>query len=481
MYSRLEPLLFALLAGVVMLAPVPLGSNRPWSSGLLQAVLFCALALVLVVVLRNARRRPWLDRWRESRAVMLLLAAWLAVMAGQLLPGGSALQIGATGAHSAASLYAQAPQLNGDGVRGWSAPATVDVGTTLSSLLKYGSYVAALALALLLARTRTRIVVLAALVVAICTLQSIYGIAVYVAGDTLQWWDPRFSPEGVAGTYVNQNHFAGLIVIGIGLALGMLGAVPLRSRRRGLHGLIEYALAWLQGPSSLLTFALLCMSGALVLSASRGALAALLGMSVAGFFLARKRTGVGAALPTPLLLVVLLGLGGAWLGGYDLVRKLDAQGLGSNRLELAATTVELARHNVITGSGAGTFRWQFPAVRAPELGSSFYQHAHNDWLEMVVDVGVPGAAMLALALTLAFWRILGGLRQRHDRAARGLLAGCLVACGAFVVHALVDFNFNIPANAVIFFIVLGLGLNVASREAFAAHEREPYKNYGRRH
>ena len=115
-------------------------------------------------------------------------------------------------------------------------------------------------------------------------------------------------------------------------------------------------------------------------------------------------------------------------------------------------------------------------MRDASFGDNFYQHAHNDWLEMVVDLGVIGALPLFFCIGLAFRTIVAGLRERQDILACAVLLGTLISTAAFVVHALVDFNFHIPANAVYFFVCLALGVNASSRASFAS-SREPKYGY----
>ncbi len=83
------------------------------------------------------------------------------------------------------------------------------------------------------------------------------------------------------------------------------------------------------------------------------------------------------------------------------------------------------------------------------------RHLHNDYFEVVVETGWPGAFLVVWLIVAFVWLALGN--QRRDLATKGLLIG--LAC--LFAHAAVDFNHQIPANAMLFVAAAGM---VASRE-----------------
>ncbi|HSH42888.1 MAG TPA: hypothetical protein VK973_12260, partial [Arenicellales bacterium] len=58
--------------------------------------------------------------------------------------------------------------------------------------------------------------------------------------------------------------------------------------------------------------------------------------------------------------------------------------------------------------------------------------------------------------------MLTGYRVRRNPVIRGVIFGCLVSTGFMLLHALVEFNFRIPANAAYFHVIAALGI-AASR------------------
>ncbi len=348
-------------------------------------------------------------------------------------------------------------------------PLSVDTGSTLAMCLRLLAYTGVFLLVMLLVRIPGRAACIAIVIVGCAVLQTIYGIAVRTHwGSGL--WDPGFTANAVSGTYVNRNHFAGLMVLAVSLCAG--GLV-----QRGFFSAagadwksnVSSIISWLLSSSLWLLFALLITIGGLILSTSRGGLlAAGGGLLIAGIVSRRW----GAVMHGTLLLGLIALFAIAWLGGGTLGEKLIGQGLESNRPLLARTTLTLIGQAPVLGGGGGTFEWRFPAVRGPELEDLHYDHAHNDYLETLADLGLFGGVLLGTVLTLGFWRIAKGLRARHDKQIKALLYGVLAALSGALLHALVDFNFRIPANAAYFFALLGLGIAAADRQHLYAQRRE---------
>ena len=80
-------------------------------------------------------------------------------------------------------------------------------------------------------------------------------------------------------------------------------------------------------------------------------------------------------------------------------------------------------------------------TEGPEM--TYYREAHNDYLQLLTEVGVVG-------LVIALWGVFRLVaRTWRDPWLLAALVGPLL-------HALVDFGFQIPAVAVLFAVVAGL-------------------------
>lgn len=101
--------------------------------------------------------------------------------------------------------------------------------------------------------------------------------------------------------------------------------------------------------------------------------------------------------------------------------------------------------NWLRGVGAGGFRYLFPEyVKSyPEIyhgGAWFWEHAHSDWLEIPIEVGLLGDVLFAGAIIWWIWFFVRS-RMVWNTLAMPLLLGCLQT----LIHASFDFPFQCPA------------------------------------
>jgi O-antigen ligase len=167
-------------------------------------------------------------------------------------------------------------------------------------------------------------------------------------------------------------------------------------------------------------------------------------------------------------------VGVAWLGAGGIVEKLETVGFANNRGDIREAIYAMVRDFWLTGSGAGTFQWVFPAYKTEALGGGYYEHAHNDFLELLAGQGVTGFVLAGGAICILLLRIVSGYLRRRDPLMRGALFFAICGATSLLAHGLVDFNLNIPANAALFFILLGVGLVAADLERGGGRRRSHY-------
>ncbi len=196
---------------------------------------------------------------------------------------------------------------------------------------------------------------------------------------------------------------------------------------------------------------------AFLLTISRwGIASAILSGTAVGVLFLRRRgrlaIGTAVALGCIVLLNILLLFQPLW-SRYSLL--FDTAGLRElGRPQAWRQSLGIVGDFPLFGAGAGSFKYVFPRYQSPELPGWFHQ-AHNDYLNLLCDLGLVGFLLAAAVLVLAVRRILPA-RRGSDSTRRWLVGAGLAACGAPLIHALADFDFQIPAIAMQFSFILGL-------------------------
>ena len=205
------------------------------------------------------------------------------------------------------------------------------------------------------------------------------------------------------------------------------------------------------------------MTAGLFFSRSRmgivAALCALALMTVFGGM--QRKTGMwpaAAVMACVTILVLWLGAGSA-LGRFGNISD-EYRSADDSRLSLWQGTARLIAGHPLLGSGLGTFPVAFTKVQTTFRGK-FVNHAHNDYLEVASDLGSPAALLLFGSIVWLLFRIARKAISAESRLDRAIALGCMGSIVAILLHSLTDFNLYIPANALVFSLILGLSSAIA--------------------
>jgi O-antigen ligase len=304
-----------------------------------------------------------------------------------------------------------------------------------------------------------------------------FALSVFAIVQRLSWngrifWvfpvDPEASPFG---PFVNHNHFAAFIAMLVPVATGMLmdearrlsaSATGRAGRGRAARG--RSSTFAIHGPEPfarllLAAFVVAVMAGALVLSASRGAVIALGAAFVlyGGALLVQGRVSRPEALVAVVLLVTAMALS-SWLGVGPLAQKLKAIGEGDTEPSLMSRalgwkwTVAIVGDFPLLGTGLGTFAESWKHYYPPGT-SAVWHEAHNDYLQLLSETGAVGFVIFLAALGIFAWRFMlpGILTSR--RSEPYTVHGIVVGLVAVAFHSIVDFPLQINACAVLFVVL----------------------------
>lgn len=428
---------------IVVLAPLPFGSFRPWAWSVVGvAATIAGSGWVLAVA--SGRLRPFW-RWWLAPPVLLFagVVAWILVQAAA--PAGNA------GAHPIWQLTEDA---TGVAVRHRISAAPEQAYVALIRLLA-GATV--FWLAMQFGRERVRALQLIRWIGTAAALYALYGLVNFIAGNDYLLIFRRWAYIGdVTGPFVNRNTFATYAGLGV-LTLSVLFADGYRRRWRETDPTLSWVgrrQATLAGwPAIHLTGAVICAM-ALLQSHSRMGLVAS-GTGFAMLLLLMSVTGLVRGWIPIAVATAICGLA-FYASGAGVLERI-ATGGGSDRPELAALTQQAIQSAPLLGSGYGGFASVFPMYRDTTLPApAVYEMAHSTYLELAMEIGLPATAALLIAL---FWfgmtALVGAFRRERDRSlpALGFAATVLVA-----VHATLDFSMQIPGVQLTFAAILGMAV-----------------------
>jgi len=339
--------------------------------------------------------------------------------------------------------------------------ATIDSNATLQQLLLGISYTCIFALSLLIINSKKRIKYTIYTLVASGLFQAVYGSLMTLTGVEYLLLVEKDAYLGVAtGTFVNRNHLAGYLVICLSAGLGLM----IGTLKPGTTNIKEIFRRFLQAFLSskiILRLSLVIMVAALVMTHSRmGNTAFFAGMGIVGtlaIILKGKSIGSTLFLLTSLL-VIDIAVVGTFFGIENVIDRIEGTSQKrETRDEVNLYSLEIHKNNQLTGTGAGTYFTAFPQVREKDVGFMFYDHAHNDYLEFLTERGIIGIAPLVLFILMTFMIAFRGLQKRQNTLLRGCAFASLMSMVSMALHATVDFNLQIPANAATFMVILALG------------------------
>jgi len=117
-------------------------------------------------------------------------------------------------------------------------------------------------------------------------------------------------------------------------------------------------------------------------------------------------------------------------------------------------TLAMFQDYSIIGTGPGTFATVFPQYQPAGTTARFYQ-VHNDYLHFLVELGLFSVPLFCWIL-FSLCRTASRKLKSSSRQTWGITLGALTGIVAILVHSLVDFNLHIPANAILFTVLVGL-------------------------
>ncbi len=274
---------------------------------------------------------------------------------------------------------------------------------------------------------------------------ALFAIAQFLTkADSIYWLvKPRFG-AWIFGPYVNHNHYAGL--------MEMLTPIPLvLSTDRSLR------------PESKVIYLFLgaIMGSSIVLSQSRGGIIALfVQLAVLATALVWSRRSAATSIVFAVLLLFGVGLV-YWLGADPVLKRLNTLTAESTfateqqRISVLHDSIQMVRERPLLGFGLGTFSTAYPKYRG-FVTDLFVNEAHNDYLQALIETGLIGFIAVGWVVWVLCRTIATLSRDWQVRSLMRYRFAALLATVGIAVHSFLDFNLQIPANALLFFVLAGV-------------------------
>ncbi len=398
--SALDALLLYGTFGLLMFGPLAFGAVDHWSTFVLEAG---SLLLFLVWLGKQMRDGEIVIRWNP---LFLPMAGFAVLVLAQIALRSTAYLHDTV---SSTLLYCAYGMLCF--LAGQTLMRSAQARKLAVIFIIYGSVIAAFAL--------------------------LYGIS---PNGRLYWVYPTHG-GWIYGPYVNHNHYAGLMELLAPIPL-VVAFTRLADDRERIAAAIAAAI----------------MVGTIFLSGSRGGMLAIfVELALLAAVLLRQHKPIRFAVAIAAFAVVLMVML-TWLGGKELTARVSsisaesrAEISGGMRLSIDRDGIRMFRQRPVLGWGLGTFPVVYPQFRS-FYTNFFVNEAHDDYLQLLTEMGILGFAAMLWFLFVLFRnarRKIGNWASDVNGAAT---LACTLGLSGILVHSIVDFNLQIPANAALFYV-----------------------------
>ena len=269
--------------------------------------------------------------------------------------------------------------------------------------------------------------------------------ALQVATPGLAWYLYAETNQGSAvGFFANANHMATLLVISIPFVAALAAAGKSRNLQR------YSALLAILAAAVVVLLVGIALNGSLAgyaLAVPVAAASALIVMRPASRL--RRLVGLAGALS---VVVAVAALASSSIGGTRIGQ--DASTSVQSREQILQTTSKAIVDYMPFGSGLGSFVRVYRLYESPDsVWSEYVIHAHNDYAEIALELGIAGIILMLLFLG---WWLLAALAVWRAPSSSAFARAASIASAAVLVHSLVDFPLRTAAISACFAMCLAL-------------------------
>lgn len=423
---------------VLVIVPIPLGSNRAWAWSIL-----CAVSGFLILLL-SLRHTDWMKRrgvkpWLLATLLpATLVLVWCVIQATWPLP----------------SMANQWPWSFLQGTDGRLSASPVQ---SIDSLMIAGSSVAGFLLGIWLSNRKSGATLALTAIMISGALDVAFGfLNDALTGSMRIFFFERFSAykaqEGISGFFVYKNAFACHTALAALSAFFLLQEESLKHMFPGQSRLRGVLLTLISSHAfGLWYFLLFCFLLAGVFAAD----SRLVSLSTAfiipiGLFSAASRFRTA--------LITLFGAAAALISAMLMNSTLMARFITleqsiSTRVGIYEIAIKAILERPLSGYGLGSFKWIFWNLQ-PATEQNSYQEVHSTALEAIVSLGIPAFAILLSSFLIIGARISSGWHYGGGSRRWSAFGWSLLVF--LTIQATLDFSLQIPAVSYTMATLLGV-------------------------
>lgn len=319
----------------------------------------------------------------------------------------------------------------------------------IQELIKLLSYVGVFFLVIHKVETRKQLDFIINVIIFLGLAISLFGIIKKFAHSSqVHYFNPREMTGGPFGPFANRNNFSGYINLIIPLGIGYFFTdMPLAKR---------FIYGFSVGLMSLALFLSLSRSGILVYIFT--ILGMLTFLRLKGAFRDKIKVSYILAFLVFCLFIFFLEAEVVLNRFNELFHSDLFVNFGHGYPWL--NTLSIWRDFPLFGTGLGTFA-SISSMYKTLAQQSLFTYAHNDYLQLLSETGLAGFSLAGLFFILYLKSVIKMWHLSQDQYVSCLVLGGILSISGMLVYSLLDFNLHIPANALMFFIIMGLVYRLA--------------------
>jgi len=454
--NKRQRIFFLIYCFIILINPFPLGSNRTWAWSFEAMIAMGLLLLMVACSLISEQCFSW-HRIKKMQKELLLIGLWFFVNILYLIP--LPLSLLSIISPTVASAYA-----NIDLSYGY---LSLDVYASYQTLMLSLYYFIVFVLGVVLINSRRRIKFVLGLFLFLGVFEAIYGmylVSIVQTGTLVQI--TSVNVHNASGTFINKNHLVAFLsmcfIIGLALRLTLS-----RNNSELDHLDVKVKIVrFISQPTRLLDFSLFLIIAGIWNTHSRAGLASFI-LALLFFYLfiflgkKMKSINIKAIISGFVLLLILL-----IVVADDVSYLFDSFGQNSEdsighvlnsaqgRLLAFNQVIDNYHRYWFSGVGPGAYQVFFVNHRLLEQ-TAYFDHAHNDYIEFVIEYGLFSIILLVL-LVLYMYRMFIFVFKTNSSFYK-IVGISVISCFIYMLlHGNMDFNARIPANLVTIIVVISV-------------------------